>query len=342
MDKVRYDVTYESLFRILVVIAVVWAILKLSSLIVYLLFSILLAVALHPLVKWIEKKGLKRSFALAVVLMLIIGVIILALVVMVGSLARNLILVWNTLPSHLDQFKGDPTIAPYVEQVKVTITNLDISQIVEVGVVKGSSILSSAASILNGIILVFFLTVFLSLEHKYLLNIVRKSLPKDWQSRYNEIVPVASKVIGGYIRGQALTSFLMMIAAFIIYTIIGIPNAFALAVFAGLTDIIPMVGGFIGVVPAAVVGLSVSPLTAILVVILMSAYQTLNNNYITPKVYGGSMKLSPFLVMITTTGGFMLFGMPGILLSLPIAAVASFAITEYFNIPILEKSKKSK
>ena len=340
--KVQYDISFQSLFRILIVLAIIWSIFQLGQLIVYHLFSIMFAVALRPLVIWFEKRGLQRGFALAVVLMLVTALLLLVLAVIAFALVRNLSGLWIEAPVYIEELKKYPQLAPYLDQIKVAVVDIDISKVVSVGIVNVGSVLSTMVGLINGFIVVFFLTVFMSLESEYLMRIIRSALPKNWKGRSKDIAPVAVKVIGGYIRGQALTSFLMFVAAFTIFSLLGIPNAFPLAIFAAITDIIPVVGGFIGVIPAVIVGFTVSPITGILAGLIMNGYQTFNNNYVTPRVYGSSLKLSPFFVMVSTIAGMALFGVVGILLALPVAALASFVVTEYMGIPILAKDDDGK
>lgn len=343
MSKViKYDITYQSLFRILAVIALVWAILNLGQLIVYLLFALIFSIALHPLVRWFEKKGLRRGLALSIVLMLVVGVVFLSVGLALYTIAVNFFEFWQDFPNYLDQLKQYTWLEPYIKQAKTVITSINTSDVLSFGLISIGQLLSSVAGIINWLVIVFFLTVFMSMESNYLMRVVNSLLPQNWKGKSKNINPVVVDIIGGYIRGQVVTSFFMFIAAFIIYRILGIPNAFPLAVFAAITDVIPIVGGFIGVVPAAIVGLTISPLAAILVAVLMNTYQTINNNYITPRVYGTSLKLSPFFVMVSTTAGFMLFGVVGILLALPVAALTGFVLTEYSNIPVIEEENKGK
>ena len=175
------------------------------------------------------------------------------------------------------------------------------------------------------------------LEKDYLMRIIKRIKPKNWKSRSRDIQEEFVEVVGGYIRGQLLTSTLMGVISYLIFRLLGVPNASALAIIAGVTDIIPVIGGLIGLIPAVLVSLTVSPATALLVILLIQSYSTLSNYLIRPKIFGNSLDLSPFIVTLATTAGLYLFGIPGIILALPAAAMVGFILTEYHNIPILEE-----
>ena len=100
----------------------------------------------------------------------------------------------------------------------------------------------------------------------------------------------------------------------------GIPYALPLAIFAGILDLLPLIGSTIGAVPAVIIGFTISPLTGLLVLILFIAYQMFENNILAPLVYKKVLNLIPFLSFVVVIIGSILFGVAGAFLALPIAA----------------------
>lgn len=135
-------------------------------------------------------------------------------------------------------------------------------------------------------------------------------------------------VIGKYIRGNLLISVICGIVLFVGLTILQVPFALPLAIFAAAIDLLPLVGGTIGAIPAMIIGFGVSPLTGILVLILHLLYQQAENAIISPMIYNKALNLYPSVIFLSVLIGGSLFGILGAFLSLPIAASIP-AIIEY-------------
>lgn len=127
-------------------------------------------------------------------------------------------------------------------------------------------------------------------------------------------------VVGGYVRGQALTSLLMGLFAYTVLRLVGTPEPLALAAFAAFADLIPLVGGFLLLIPAVVAMLAVGPVPALIVMVAIMAYQQLESNVLIPRVYGKTLRLSPVAVTVALLVGGQLLGIIGALLALPLAA----------------------
>src|SRR5262249_55478208 len=138
------------------------------------------------------------------------------------------------------------------------------------------------------------------------------------------------QVVGGYVRGQAITSLCIMAFTFVMLVILRVPNALALSVLAFLGDMVPVVGVFLIIVPAALAALQVSTATAVIVVVLLILYTQFENNILVQRVYGATLNLPSTAVLLGIMVGGELFGVVGALLSLP--ATASLAVlTRYWH-----------
>jgi predicted PurR-regulated permease PerM len=336
-QRIVIDISRETIWRIIFTLLVLAAIVKLKSLIFYLLFALLFAVALYPLVGWFQSKGMKRNSALALVLVLIVGTIFAMFGLVAVSLIDTVASFIRDLPVYIDGLRQYDALAPHIDSIQKAYTNLDVGALVQNGLSSGSSLLSGVSKAFEAILFTFFFTVYMILERDYIKRIITSILPKKWQARGEELEDEFVDVVGGYIRGQILTSFLTGLAAYIIFRVLGLPNALALGIIAGLTDIIPVVGGLIGLVPATLVAFTISPIAALLCVVLVQSYSTFSNYFIAPKIYGNALNMSPFIVTIATMVGLILFGIPGIILALPGAAMIGYVLTKYYGIPIIEE-----
>ena len=153
-------------------------------------------------------------------------------------------------------------------------------------------------------------------------------MPRTQHIRLSRILVNLETIVGGYIRGQAITCALMAVFMFILLTACGIPNALALSVFGGLADVLPYVGIFLTMGPAVAAALPFGPLIATVVFLLMLAYGSFESRVLVPEVYGRALRLPSSVVFFSLLAGATLFGIIGALLALPVAATILMLIDE--------------
>jgi predicted PurR-regulated permease PerM len=129
-----------------------------------------------------------------------------------------------------------------------------------------------------------------------------------------------ARSVNGYVVGQAINSALFGIFALVVLTILGVPAATVLAFIAAIGDAIPQIGVTLATIPAAILALTVSPQTAILVIGLYVAYQQIENFITSPRVFSKTLKLSPLMTLFAVIIGGNLLGVIGVLFALPITA----------------------
>ena len=114
-------------------------------------------------------------------------------------------------------------------------------------------------------------------------------VPRSHHIKLARIVLELKRIVGGYMRGQLITSVSIGVMVFALLTILDVENALALAIFAGFTDVIPFVGGLIASAPviAAVSGMGASYVVA--VALLMFIYQEFESRVLVPRVYGSTL-----------------------------------------------------
>jgi predicted PurR-regulated permease PerM len=135
-------------------------------------------------------------------------------------------------------------------------------------------------------------------------------------------------IVGGYMRGQLITSLAISMFVFVLLTVCGADDALALALFAGLTDIIPFVGGYVASAPVIIAVAPHGTTTVLIVTGLMVLYQEFESRFLVPRVYGRVLRLPPAVVLVALLVGGTLAGIIGALLSLPIAAGLQMVMRE--------------
>ncbi len=139
------------------------------------------------------------------------------------------------------------------------------------------------------------------------------------------------RVVGGYLKGATIASLTTATLATIGFAIVGVPYALVLGLFAFILNYIPYVGPLITALIAATVGLFVSPLTALLAAAIVFGAQILTDNLVTPKVMSEQVNLHPTLVIFSLLLGATLWGIPGMLLAIPMAALIQGMFVYYYE-----------
>ena len=178
----------------------------------------------------------------------------------------------------------------------------------------------SALTVLLQIVLMFIVAFLLALDAAAFRRVLRRLVPNDYRTDFDQIWRKVRKMLYAYVRGQLIIAALIGILSGIACFALGLPDAVALGMIAGITALIPYLGPFIGAIPAILVGLAASPVKALLVAIIYFLISNVILNFVYPKVLGDAVRLSPILVIVALIAGFSWAGILGMFVAVPIAA----------------------
>ena len=152
--------------------------------------------------------------------------------------------------------------------------------------------------------------------------------PRRYHMRLARVLLKLETIVGGYVRGQVITSLAIAVFAFALLALCRVPNALALACFAGMTDVIPFVGGLLATTPAVMAASSRGLPIAAIVLAGFLIYQSFESRILVPRIYGRALRLSSATVLVALLIGGELLGVIGALLALPVAAGVRMLIEE--------------
>jgi predicted PurR-regulated permease PerM len=178
--------------------------------------------------------------------------------------------------------------------------------------------------LLFSLILALYMTIDGERIRRYLIGF----LPSD---RLDQALLITERIgvrLGAWARGEALLGVIIGGMTWLGATILGLPYAGALALVAGVGELVPNLGPIIAAVPLIAVGLLVSPTHGLLALVLAVVIQQLENNLIVPRVMSRAVDLHPVAVMLSILAGNELMGIPGALLAVPVVASLSVIVDE--------------
>jgi predicted PurR-regulated permease PerM len=135
-------------------------------------------------------------------------------------------------------------------------------------------------------------------------------------------------IVGAYIRGQLITCLLIAVFSFALLVVCGVPNALALAVFAGIADVLPYIGAILSIAPMVIAALARGPVVVTVILLIMLAYEEFESRVLVPRIYGHALRLPSAVVLFALLAGGTLMGILGALLALPVAATVMMLIDE--------------
>ncbi len=186
---------------------------------------------------------------------------------------------------------------------------------------------------------IFFLIVTFSLAFHWTIqgeNVKRAMLlliSMNKRDEVRDLIRVIEVKLGSFVVGQIILVFVIGLAALVVYLLIGLPYALTLAIFAGLMELVPIIGPILGAVPAFIVALGISPFHALLVLGATSLIQSAENNLIVPRVMDRAVGVNPLVTLLAFAAFGALFGLVGAIVSIPLAAVIQILLNRYLLAP---------
>ncbi|AKC87623.1 AI-2E family transporter [Pseudoxanthomonas suwonensis] len=319
----------------------VWLVWMLAPILTPFVLGALLGWLGDPLVDRLQRRGYSRNLAVVVVFALMTLVLVLGLLILVPLLERQITTLIKALPEYRDWFLQ--TALPWLEQKTGLdlLVWLDTDRLIEwvrdhwaqaggfaaslFGYLSRSGV-AMIAWIAN-IVLLPILTFYFLRDWDALVARVAALIPRDHIDTVSRLARESNDVLGAFLRGQ----FLVMIALGLIYAVglslVGLKLGLLIGIIAGLISFIPYLGAFTGVILAvfaALVQAQGFDLKLLLLVgVVFTVGQLLESYVLTPRIVGDKIGLHPAAVIFAIMAGGQLFGFLGMLLALPVAAVAN-------------------
>ncbi len=316
----RIELNARTFVIALAMAAAAWLLIKLSAVVLVIVVALMLVGMLNPVVDKLEARGMRRHLAIgtvfAAVLVAIVGACAFAIpriVSQAGEVLHRFPQVQADLAGRLDAV---PALAPLSKSVRELKPEALSTHLAKWGWAYSGTALNAVAYGASTL----FLSLYLLLDRDRMRGGLFAIVPRAYHVRLSRLLLSFEGIVSGYLRGQLITSALMAVFTFAVLTIAHVPNALVLALIAGVADVLPYVGAILACGPACLGALGNGMTTAVVVLVLLAAYQELESRFIIPRVYGGALRLPASIVMVSLLIGGTLLGIMGALLALPIAA----------------------
>jgi predicted PurR-regulated permease PerM len=325
---------------IAVAVAVVAALYLARDALVLVYVSSLLATGFSPLVRAIEHqhvvpvgtRRLPRWLAILVVYVAIVGVIVAIAVMIIPPLVDQAQQLWRELPSLVDRAQT------WLMQRGWTSHRVTLREAVQrapgspgsaVGTV--ATAVSTLASRVLGAITVLILTFYLLVDSDTVFAGFARLFPRDRRPRVVRISREITDKISAWLSGQLILAGTIGGSSAIGLYLIGVPYFYVLGLVSAIGEMIPVVGPILAAIPATAAAFTVSPRTALYVIVFFIAQQQAENHLLVPKIMERQVGVSPVVVIVALLIGGSLLGILGAVLAVPTAAILQVIVQELLD-----------
>jgi predicted PurR-regulated permease PerM len=301
-----------------------------------------LAYVLNPLVRRLEELRVPRAIAVVgVFLVLTLVVVVALLLIIVPSVGQVQIIIRN--PQDL----VDQAIAllnrareiPYVGRYVAELDQDRILQLLQKNAPSAQQIANVATGVIGGVFGVFgtifnlllmvLISVYLLLEREKITNSLLGMIPSTVRDQSLELFYAVEQSLVKYLRGQLLLCAIMGVLGWAIMFFTVGEYALAVGAWVAATEIIPVLGAFLGAIPAVAIALFVPQggfVQALIVAGLFLIAQQIEGNLLVPRIQGGSVGVHPLLVLFATLAGTALYGILGAIFAVPVVAIVAATV----------------
>jgi predicted PurR-regulated permease PerM len=331
------EVSWRTLFQIAMFIGAIALMFYVTNLLLLLFLTFTLSAGLNPVIKFLQRKlRIPRVWSILLIVVLFFG--------FVGSIL--FFSLQNVLNQTTDLFTDLPTLSYDIiaklglkEQLNID-NNEDVVREAQrilgtrnplSGV--GSQALTFSSNLFSGILTLITLaaiTFYQLSEPEKVKNFLVSFSNKQNAPKTKEIIEKVEQKLGRWLLGQLTLMLAIGTLSYIGFKLIGIEYALPLALISGVTDIIPVIGPVIGIIPILIVSFATAPVPqAIAVGVYLLVLQQIEGNILVPRIMKKSVGLDPIVVIIAIMLGSQLLGVLGALLAIPISVIINILFSEW-------------
>ena len=302
--------------------------------------------------------AVRRILALICTLLLTIIVISLLLYMIIPQLADTISQLVKQIPGGIKQvtkwanekFRNEPIIQQTIQDIADDWQNIlekvfallknSINSVLEGGINAVTGIVSGVFNFIVGFIFALYILIQKEKLGTQARMIVYAFFEEDKAKEIFEVAALSAKTFANFISGQCTEAVILASMFCISMTVMGLPYALLIGLLIGATSLVPIVGSFIGCFIGALLIVMISPVKALIFIILFLVIQQIEGNLIYPKVVGDSVGLPGIWVLVSVTLGGSLFGVTGMIVFIPLVSVAYSLFRRYVYSRLEEKNMK--
>jgi predicted PurR-regulated permease PerM len=308
---------------------------RVGGVLILIVVSLFIAAGLNPSVEWFQRRGLRRSLAVTMVIVLFLCGVALFLWAIVPVITKQVAEITDNAPEWFDQLQRNRQVQELDDQFDIIDKVRDYVQDGKFATGVFGGVLGVSLRVLGALANAFVIIV-LTLYFLSSLETTKKALyglaPASRRERVGKLGDRVIESVGGYVAGAFVVAICAGVSSLIFLFVVGLGEyAVALAFVVTLLDVIPMIGATIGAVVVSAIGFATDWKIGVACVIFYLIYQQLENYVLYPRVMSRSVDIPGAVTVIAALVGAALLGVVGALLAIPTAAAILLITPEVFN-----------
>ncbi len=313
--------------------------------------AVLFSTFLTPVVNLLERLHIHRGIGIVLIYLFVLGVLYGVVSLALPLFTSETQTLLNDLPGYLHSVAG-PLSKFGIKLPAGGVKNINLQSLLsnfssgghQVGAVAGQAVglVFTVGQLLVFLLAVLVMAFFLTVRKTFTADLVNALAPPAYRPRTISILNQMGQRMGHWVLGQIVITIYYAVAFSLGLTILQIPFALSVGVITGLLEIIPFVGGFVGLLLAALVALSISPISVIWVILLYLIVTNVEAHILVPLVYGRAVKVHPVLVIISLLVGAKAFSLLGALIAVPLAAALQVIVEHLYIKDVVESAEQQR
>lgn len=336
-------------------LAFVWVF---SDMLLPFVLGLAIAYLLNPMMEYLGGHKVPRWIAALLILGLFFAFVLSLLAVAMPPLYREASELANALPGYIEQLSE--MLSPYIGWLQEELNNGDLTAYREALQNNIGKAFQVSADILGGLanggqafagfisvtVLTPIVAFFMMKEWANMTKWIDNLLPRGSYKTLKDLQKQMDEKLAGFVRGQITVAFALAVIYAVALSIAGLKFGLLIGIMAGVLSIIPLVGSTIGLLVSVIVAwLQAGEWSYVAIIAsIFLVGQFIEGNFLTPRLLGKSVGLHPLWILFALLAGGSLFGIVGMLLAVPVAAIIGvllgFAITQYKASPYYKDGKK--
>ena len=329
ITRLATSIAFRGTVVVLAVLLAAWWLYLVREVLVVAFLAMIIAAAIHAPVAALEARGVRRVLAILIVYLALFALVGVLLALLIPPLVQQAGAFAADLPNIINRLSED-TNALLALLGLSSQTNVVDSILGQLGSLGGilARIPGVAVGFLSALLLVTFLSALMILERDRARTwSMRFVATPDWPA-WDSLIRKAGARLGAYVRGQLLIMLVTGVGSYVGLTLIGVPFALPLGIFAFLTEAIPLAGPIIAGVIMILVALTQSPGAALLTLGLVAVIQQAESLILVPVIQGRLISISPVVALLAVLAGSAIADIPGAILAIPVVAIVTLVIDD--------------
>lgn len=306
------------------------------------LISILIAYLLYPIIEKLHTYQIHRGIAILLIYFLFFGGVGYAVYRVYPQIVHQLRDFTVNFPEFINMYQGiiynlydSTSFLPETVHDKMDQIILNIEKSLEQLLMR---LVSGFTKIVDMIVIISVIPVlvfYFLKDYDRMKKFFKKFIPKKYHQKASTVFHAMDISLGNYIRGQLIVCLFVSITSLLLFRFLNIEYALLLAIVMGITNIIPYFGPILGAIPVTLVTYTTSGEIKLVIFVIIGIFvmQIIEGNLISPYIVGKSVRIHPVAIIFALLLGSQLFGIPGMILAVPVLTILRVVFTHVIQIP---------